>query len=93
MSEIYKRICGKKSVHIALTQNSHIALKLACTVRGLSMQEVFEEFVQRIIAEAPHMLKLLAKVAENKKNKTGKKFSKEDLKSIFDMLEEADPFK
>lgn len=57
------------------------------------MQEVFEEFVQQILSENPQMLKLLDQVEENKKNKVEKKFSKEDVKSIFDMLEEADPFK
>ena len=57
------------------------------------MQEVFEEFVQRIFAESPQMLKLLDQVAENKKYKNEKKFSEEDARSIFDILEEEDPFK
>ncbi len=57
------------------------------------MQEVFEEFVQRILAESPQMIKLLDQVAENKKMKSSKKFSKEDVNSIFDLLESEDPFK
>jgi len=57
------------------------------------MQEVFEEFVQRILAESPQMIKLLDQVAENKKMKSSKKFSKEDVNSIFDLLENEDPFK
>ena len=84
---------NKKSVHFNISKDAHAAFRIACFERSLSMQEVFEEFVQRILAEDPHMLKLLDQVSENKKNKTGKKFSKEDVKSIFDMLEEADPFK
>jgi hypothetical protein len=54
---------------------------------------VFEEFVQRILAENPQMVKLLDQVAENKKNKSQKKFSKQDASSIFDLLEKEDPFK
>jgi len=84
---------NKKSVHFNISKDAHAAFRIACFERSLSMQEVFEEFVQRILAEDPYMLKLLDQVSENKKNKTGKKFSKEDVKSIFDMLEEADPFK
>ena len=80
-------------MHFNISKDAHAAFRIACFERSLSMQEVFEEFVQRILAEDPYMLKLLDQVSENKKNKTGKKFSKEDVKSIFDMLEEADPFK
>jgi hypothetical protein len=57
------------------------------------MQEVFEEFVQQILAENPQMLKLLDQVSENKKHKSSRKCSKEDVSSIFDILEQQDPFK
>ena len=57
------------------------------------MQEVVEEFVQRILSQNPHILKLLDEVAENKKNKAEKKFSKSDVESIFSILENEDPFK
>ena len=57
------------------------------------MQEVVEEFVQRILAENPQILKLLDEVAENKKQRTEKKFSNTDVESIFDLLEEGDPLK
>ena len=57
------------------------------------MQEVFEDFVQRILAEQPQVMKMLDEVAENKKMKKSKKFSKEDAESIFDLLENEDPFK
>ena len=57
------------------------------------MQEVVEEFVQRILAGNPQIIKMLDEVAENKKHKTEKSFSKTDVDSIFDLLEEGDPFK
>ena len=83
----------KKSVHFNLSKDAHAAFRIACFERGLSMQEVVEEFVQRILAENPHIIRLLNEVSENKKNKTQKKFSKSDVESIFSILEDEDPFK
>ena len=57
------------------------------------MQEVVEEFVQRILAGNPQIIKLLDEVAENKKHKAEKTFSRTDVESIFDLLEEDDPLK
>ena len=83
----------KKSVHFNLSKDAHAAFRIACFERGLSMQEVVEEFVQRILAEDPHITRLLNEASENKKNKTQKKFSKSDVASIFSILEDEDPFK
>ena len=83
----------KKSVHFNLSKNAHAAFRIACFERSLSMQEVVEEFVQRILAGNPQILKMLDDVAENKKQKTEKSFSKSDVQSIFDLLEEDDPLK
>ena len=83
----------KKSVHFNLSKNAHAAFRIACFERSLSMQEVVEEFVQRILAGNPQVLKMLDDVAENKKQKTAKSFSKSDVDSIFDLLEEDDPLK
>jgi hypothetical protein len=82
----------KKSVHFNLSKDAHAAFRIACFERSLSMQEVVEEFVQRILAENPHIIKMLDDVAENKKHKTEKKFSKSDVESIFSILEDEDPF-
>ncbi len=56
------------------------------------MHEVVEEFVQRILAENPEVIKILDEVAENKKNKAQKKFTNEDVESIFSILENDNPF-
>ncbi len=93
MSSLRTEKFNKKSVHFNISKDAHAAFRIACFERSLSMQEVFEEFVQRILAESPHMIKLLDQVAENKKMKSSKKFSKEDVNSIFDLLENEDPFK
>ena len=83
----------KKSVHFNITKEAHAAFRIACFERGLSMQEVIEEFSQRILIQHPHIIKLLDEVSENKKNKTKKSFSKTDIDSIFNILESEDPFK
>lgn len=83
----------KKSVHFNLTKDSHTALKMACAQRGLSMQEVIEAFAKRIEIEDSKMLKFLDQVVEDKKHKGKKNFSKSDINSIFDMLEDEDPLK
>jgi len=83
----------KKSVHFNLSKDAHASFRIACFERSLSMQEVIEEFVQRILSENPYIIKLLDEVAENKKNKVAKKFSKSDVESIFSLLESEDPLK
>ena len=52
----------KKSVHFNLSKNAHAAFRIQCFKRSLSMQEVVEEFVQRVLAENPHIIKLLDEV-------------------------------
>ena len=83
----------KKSVHFNISKDAHAAFRIACFERGLSMQEVVEEFVQRILTENSQVIKLLDEVEENKKSRAQKRFSKTDVKSIFDMLEGNDPLK
>ena len=92
MSKHYD-ILVKKSVHFNLTKDSHTALKIACTKRGLSMQEVVESFAQKILIEDNRILKFLDQVVEDKKNNTKKNFTNSDIKTIFDILEEDDPLK
>ena len=80
----------KKSVHFNLTKDSHTALKMACTARSLSMQEVIEAFAKRIEVEDNKMMKFLDDVVEEKKHKAKNNFSKSDVESIFSMIEDED---
>ena len=80
----------KKSVHFNLTKDSHTALKMACTARGLSMQEVVEAFAKKIEVEDNKIMRFLDDVVEEKKHKTKKSFSKSDVESIFSMIEDED---
>ena len=81
----------KKSVHFNISKDAHAAFRIACFERSLSMQEVIEEFLQRILTDNMHVIKMLDEVAENKRQKAKRRFSKNDVNSIFDMLEDNDP--
>ena len=87
MSDLRSEKYNKKSVHFNISKDAHAAFRIACFQRSLSMQEVFEEFVQQVMAESPAIIRLLDEVKENKKFKKEKKFSKQDAESIFDLLE------
>lgn len=78
----------KKSLHISLTKDSHVALKMACAAKGLSMQEVIEAFARRIQIEDNKMMKFLDDVVEEKKHKAEKTFTRSDVESIFNMIED-----
>lgn len=78
---------NKKSVHFNISKDAHAAFRIACFQRQLSMQEVFEEFVQYILAEDPKIIRMLDQLSDDKKNKVEKKFSKQDVESIFDLIE------
>ena len=92
LSELRSEKFSKKSVHFNISTDAHGAFRVACFERNLSMQEVFEEFVQQILAQTPQILKILDEMSDFKKNKTERKFSKQDAESIFDLIESKNRF-
>ena len=82
----------RKTIHFTILTESHAALRIACFKNKLSMQEVFEEFAQRIAAEDPDMIAMLDDIAIKKRNKEERKFSETDANSLFDMIEKGSPF-
>ena len=89
----YESYETKKSIHFNITRESHSHLRIACFKRKLSMQEVFEEFSQRIVAEDPVVMRMLDQLEIDKRNKTIKKLSAEDAESIFNVIESNNPLK
>ena len=83
----------KKSVHFNITRESHSHLRIACFKRKLSMQEVFEEFTQRIVAEDPAIMRMMDQLEIDKRNKTIKKLSSDDAESLFNVIEAENPLK
>ena len=91
MAKKYIDFETKKSVHFNITREAHAGLRIACFNRRLSMQEVFEEMCQRIVAEDPVMMRILDQLQEDKRNKTIKKLSSQDAESIFNVIEADNP--
>jgi hypothetical protein len=81
----------KKSIHFSLTRETHSCFRISCFKHGLSMQEVLEEFVQRIAAEDPDSMEFLEDLQSAKRNKTLSKLSKTDAESIFSVIEDNNP--
>ena len=76
----------KKSLHINLTKDTHAALRIKLFENHLSMQEVFENVAIQIVEEDPYMLRLLEKIALQKRERTSAKFNKTDAESIYDAI-------
>ena len=51
------------------------------------MQEMFEEFAQRVIVEDPRVMKILDELAQRKKEKTVKKLSRSDADALLDIID------
>ncbi len=82
----------RKTIHFTILTDSHAALRIACFKNKLSMQEVFEEFAQRIAAEDPDILEMLNDIAIKKRSKEERKFSETDAETLFNMIEKGSPF-
>ncbi len=82
----------KKSIHINLNKDTHAEFRVALFRRGLSMQEVFEFLAVKIVDKDPSLNKFLDEIEYNKKNGTKKKINSTDAKSIFDAIEQQNPW-
>ncbi len=86
-------IKSKKSLHINMTPSIHAEFRVQCLRRGLSMQEVIEEFANRVANESNDVLRIMDQLVKDKQIKAVKKYTKTDVESIYDLLEEEDPHK
>ena len=77
---------NRKSIHTTMSLGTHSEFRIKLMRKGLSMQEVFEEFSQRIAADMSDMTDILEDIALKKKNKEIKKFSETDVKRLTDIL-------
>jgi len=82
----------KKSVHIHLTQGTKSALRIVLFSKGLCMQEVLEECATRIVEEDNYMSKLMDTLIERKRQKSISKVSESDVESVFNVIEQVNPF-
>ena len=82
----------RKSVHINLTCDTHSAFKIFAFQNALSMQEIFEELAIRMVEGDNKLLKLIDDIKQKKKNKEISKVSKTDAETIYDAINDLDPF-
>ena len=82
-------------MHVNISKSAHAAFRIACFERGLSMQEVFEEFAQRVALESNDALGILdeLKIIKESRDKSAKKYTNADVDDIYAMLESQDPLK
>jgi len=85
-------IRSKKSIHINVDPEVHASFRIQCFHRGLSMQEVFATFAERVGIESNDMIRFLDQIANDKKVKAVKRYTKSDTDAIYAMLESEDPF-
>ena len=92
MSKTYSNFQTKKSVHINLTRGTHTELRTELFRRHLSMQEVFESLAVLIVEKDPYICSILDKVEQDKRNRQIKKLRASDAESIFEAIEQDNPF-
>ncbi len=91
MTKQFNELSERKTVHVSINSSSHHGFRIQCFKYGLSMQEVFEEFVVRIANEEADSLEFLSELKIDKKSKTVNKLKNIDVESIYDMINEESP--
>tara|TARA_R100000008_G_scaffold66552_1_gene43580 strand:+ start:35 stop:322 length:288 start_codon:yes stop_codon:yes gene_type:complete len=82
----------RKSVHINLSKSTHSELRILLFKKGLSMQEVIEQFAVSLVEGDDYLNNLLEEIEYNKKvNKSKKQVSSIDAESIFDAIKDGNP--
>lgn len=82
------------SSHITFLTVNHNSFRKLLLDYGLSMQEVFREFVSRAIEGDPSAISMLKQIKLDKRNKVAvRKVPKAAENSIFSMIEEQNPLR
>ena len=84
----YKDFDHRKSIHIKLLTETHAAFRIELIKKKLSMQEVFEDFAQRVVRGDGFAHRVLDTVAKRKRERHIEKLSDTDAESIFDAIED-----
>jgi len=87
----YKDFETKKTVHFNITRESHSQLRIKCFEMRLSMQEVFEEFAQRVAAGSPDVISIMEMLSEKKRDRIIEKLSETDAESLYNIIEKENP--
>lgn len=77
----------RRSIHIKLLDSTHTALRIQSFRHKLSVQEMMEEFAQRIVSEDPVVMKIIHEMIKMKKNNELRRISSSDIDTIYEMIE------
>lgn len=77
----------RKGVHVKLMPDTHAEFRILVIRRGLSMQEVFEEFAQRAVTGDRSCIELMDDIVDKKKLKIVSQMIPTDAESIFSAIE------
>ena len=83
----------KKSVHFNLLTETHAEFRVLSFKKKLSMQEVVEGLISRLVNGDPALIKIVNEIGENKYNEELRKIKGTDAESLFDAIEKHDHLK
>jgi len=83
----------KKSVHFNLLTETHAEFRVLAFRKKLSMQEIVDGLISRLVNGDPALVKIVDKIADDKSNKELRKVVGTDAESVFDVIERYDTLK
>ena len=83
---------NRKSVHINLNEDVHAELRILAFKNKLSMQEIIESFIVRLVNKDPNLEKIVLQTKINKDSKNLEKLTNTESKSIFDQIKSQSPW-
>ena len=83
----------RKSVHINLMKETHAEFRVLAFRKKLSMQAIVEGLVSRLVNGDPSLIKIVDRMAEEKKSDEFRKVVGTDADSVYDILEGLDSLK
>jgi len=84
----YKDFDHRKSIHVKLLTETHAAFRIELIKKKLSMQEVFEDFAQRVVRGDGFAHRVLDTISRKKRERHIERLSETDAESIFDAIED-----
>ena len=81
----------KKSVHFNLLTETHAEFRVLSFRKKLSMQDVVEGLVSRLVNGNPALAKIVDQIAEEKYNTELRKVLGTDAESVFSEIEKNNP--
>ena len=83
----------KKSVHFNLLTETHAEFRVLAFRKKLSMQDIVEGFISRLVNGDPALVKIVDKISIEKCDKELRKVIGTDAESVFDVIETYDTLK